>query len=98
MSRRKKCATVSGERWPNWARTAGEGADYTDNLPGQCLHPVGHWFEIPNLLKNGTLARLLAAQPQLRTLLVHNIDTLGPRPIRPWSAGSSEAAPHSAGK
>ena len=60
-----------------WARTAGEGADYTDNLPAQCLHPVGHWFEIPNLLKNGTLARLLAARPQLRTLLVHNIDTLG---------------------
>ena len=60
-----------------WAQTTGEGSDYTDNLPGQCLHPVGHWFEIPNLLKNGTLARLLAAQPQLRTLLVHNIDTLG---------------------
>jgi hypothetical protein len=61
----------------NWARSVGEGADYTDNLPGQCLHPVGHWFEIPNLLKTGTLARLLAARPQLRTLLVHNIDTLG---------------------
>jgi hypothetical protein len=60
-----------------WARAAGEASDYTDNLPGQCLHPVGHWFEIPNLLKNGTLARLLAARPQLRTLLVHNIDTLG---------------------
>ncbi|HYP16907.1 MAG TPA: UTP--glucose-1-phosphate uridylyltransferase [Opitutus sp.] len=61
----------------NWARTAGEGADYTDNVPEQCLHPVGHWFEIPNLLKNGTLARLLAARPQLRTLVAHNIDTLG---------------------
>ncbi|MSU48102.1 MAG: UTP--glucose-1-phosphate uridylyltransferase [Opitutus sp.] len=61
----------------NWAKTVGEGNDYTDNVPGQCLHPVGHWFEIPNLLKNGTLARLLAARPQLRTLLVHNIDTLG---------------------
>ena len=60
-----------------WARHAGEGSDYTDNLPGQCLHPVGHWFEIPNLLKNGVLARLLAAHPGLRTLLVHNIDTLG---------------------
>ncbi len=60
-----------------WARNAGEGSDYTDNLPGQCLHPVGHWFEIPNLLKNGVLARLLAARPGLRTLLVHNIDTLG---------------------
>ncbi|MBS0662955.1 MAG: UTP--glucose-1-phosphate uridylyltransferase [Verrucomicrobia bacterium] len=60
-----------------WARAAGEASDYTDNLPGQCLHPVGHWFEVPNLLKNGTLARLLADRPQLRTLLVHNIDTLG---------------------
>lgn len=61
----------------NWARTAGEASDYTDNVPEQCLHPVGHWFEIPNLLKNGVLAQLLAARPQLRTLLVHNIDTLG---------------------
>jgi hypothetical protein len=61
----------------NWARTTGEAGDYTDNLPEQCLHPVGHWFEIPNLLKNGVLARLIAAQPHLRTLMVHNIDTLG---------------------
>jgi len=63
-----------------WARQTGEAGDYTDNLPGQCLHPVGHWFEIPNLLKNGVLARLLAAQPGLRTLLVHNVDTLGATP------------------
>jgi len=61
----------------NWARAAGEGTDYTDNLPGQCLHPVGHWFEVPNLLRNGVLARLLAEQPQLRHLMLHNIDTLG---------------------
>jgi hypothetical protein len=60
-----------------WARSAGEGGDYTDNTPGQCLHPVGHWFEIPNLIKNGTLAALLAGQPQLKVLLAHNIDTLG---------------------
>jgi hypothetical protein len=63
-----------------WARQTGEACNYTDNLPGQCLHPVGHWFEIPNLLKNGVLARLLAAQPGLRTLLVYNIDTLGATP------------------
>jgi hypothetical protein len=63
-----------------WARSVGEGSDYTDNVPEQCLHPVGHWFEIPNLLKNGTLARLLAARPQLRTLVAHNIDTLGASP------------------
>jgi len=61
----------------NWARTAGEGSDYTDNLPAQCLHPVGHWFEIPNLLRNGVLARLLAERPKLQHLMLHNIDTLG---------------------
>jgi hypothetical protein len=61
----------------NWARGAGEGSDYTDNLPGQCLHPVGHWFEVPNLLRNGVLARLLAERPQLKHLMLHNIDTLG---------------------
>ncbi|MBX3748159.1 MAG: UTP--glucose-1-phosphate uridylyltransferase [Verrucomicrobiae bacterium] len=60
-----------------WARTAGEGADYTDNLPSQCLHPVGHFFEIPNLLRNGVLARLLRLQPALQHLLLHNIDTVG---------------------
>jgi hypothetical protein len=60
-----------------WARQAGEGSDYTDNLPMQCLHPVGHWYEVPNLLRNGTLARLLGERPQLRHLLVHNIDTTG---------------------
>ena len=60
-----------------WARQAGEGADYTDNLPLQCLHPVGHWFEVPNLLRNGVLAGLLAERPQLRYLFLHNIDTVG---------------------
>jgi hypothetical protein len=60
-----------------WARAAGEGSDYTDNLPLQCLHPVGHWFELPNLLRNGTLATLLADHPGLRYLMVHNVDTLG---------------------
>lgn len=61
----------------NWARSSGETADYTDNLPHQCLHPVGHWYEIPNLLLNGTLQNLLQSQPQLKYLLLHNIDTLG---------------------
>jgi hypothetical protein len=61
----------------NWASCAGEGGDYTDNLPGQCLHPVGHWFEVPNLLRNGVLAQLLVQRPQLRHLMLHNIDTLG---------------------
>jgi hypothetical protein len=61
----------------SWARQMGEGSDYTDNLPAQCLHPVGHWYEIANLLRNGTLARLLEMRPALRRLMVHNIDTVG---------------------
>ncbi len=60
-----------------WAQAMGEGSDYTDNLPLQCLHPVGHWFEIPNMLKNGVLAGLLQERPQLQTLMMHNIDTVG---------------------
>ena len=61
----------------NWARSAGEAGDYTDNLPLQRLHPVGHWYEIPNLLRNGVLAGLLAERPQLQHLVMHNIDTVG---------------------
>lgn len=60
-----------------WAKQAGEATDYTDNLPMQCLHPVGHWYEIPNLLRNGTLQQLLKDQPELKYLLLHNVDTLG---------------------
>ncbi len=59
-----------------WAE-ASPGEDYTDNLPLQCLHPVGHWFEVPNMLRNGTLARLLKERPGLKYLLLHNVDTLG---------------------
>ncbi len=61
----------------DWAEKTGCGKDYTDNLPMQCLHPVGHWFEIPNMIRNGTLQRLLTDRPQLRYLLLHNVDTLG---------------------
>jgi hypothetical protein len=61
----------------NWASSTGEASDYTDNVPLQCLHPVGHWYEVPNLLRNGVLSRLLKERPQLKYLLLHNIDTLG---------------------
>ena len=61
----------------HWAEESGCGSDYTDNLPLQCLHPVGHWFEVPNLLQNGTLRRLLQERPQLKYIMLHNIDTLG---------------------
>ena len=60
-----------------WARRTGEASDYTANEPMQCLHPVGHWYEIPSLLRNGVLSALLQDRPQLRYLLAHNIDTTG---------------------
>jgi hypothetical protein len=60
-----------------WAEEIGEGCDYTDNTPLQCLHPVGHWFELPNMLRNGVLRRLIAEKPALRYLMLHNLDTLG---------------------
>ena len=60
-----------------WAVQSGEGSDYTDNIPIQCLHPVGHWTEVPNLLRNGVMQKLLDERPHLKHLLVHNIDTLG---------------------
>ncbi|HEY3839880.1 MAG TPA: UTP--glucose-1-phosphate uridylyltransferase [Bryobacteraceae bacterium] len=60
-----------------WARHAGEGADYTANLTAQCLHPTGHWYEVPNMMRNGVLERLLAMTPSLEYLMIHNIDTLG---------------------
>ncbi|HEY2587369.1 MAG TPA: UTP--glucose-1-phosphate uridylyltransferase [Tepidisphaeraceae bacterium] len=60
-----------------WATAAGEASDYTDNVPSQCLHPVGHWFEVPNLLRNGVLDELLRQRPGLKYLMLHNIDTVG---------------------
>src|SRR5262245_62756368 len=61
----------------DWARSTGEGSDYRDNLPLQCLHPVGHWYEVPNLFRNGVLAEVLTEYPRLRYLMLQHIDTLG---------------------
>ena len=60
-----------------WARSMGEGADYTDNVPIQRFNPPGHFYEVPTMLRNGVLARLLDEYPRLNWLMVHNIDTLG---------------------
>ncbi|HET6437958.1 MAG TPA: hypothetical protein VFG59_07850, partial [Anaeromyxobacter sp.] len=57
-----------------WTKANGEATDYTDNVPLQCLHPVGHWYEVPNMLRNGALAGLLAERPRLRVLMLHNVD------------------------
>jgi len=63
----------------DWARAKGEGSDYLDNTPLQCLNPPGHWYEVPNMFRNGVLATMLREHPKLDHLLVHNIDTLGAR-------------------
>jgi hypothetical protein len=60
-----------------WAESCGEAADYRDNLPMQCLHPRGHFYELPNLLLNGTLQKMLQDRPQLKFLMLHNVDTVG---------------------
>ncbi len=60
-----------------WTKTKGEGADYTDNIAAQRFSPLGHWYEVSNLLRNGTLAKMLTEHPQLETIMLHNIDTLG---------------------
>ena len=60
-----------------WAQSKGEGNDYTANVPVQRFNPPGHWYEIPNLLRNGVLARMLDDNPDLQYLMVHNIDSLG---------------------
>lgn len=60
-----------------WAQQSGEGSDYTGNLPLQCLHPVGHWYEVPNLFRSGVLEKMLKTHPKLRYLMVHNVDTVG---------------------
>ena len=60
-----------------WAKSAGEGSDYRDNLPMQCLHPVGHWYEFPNMLRNGVLSKMLSEQKNLKYLMLHNVDTVG---------------------
>jgi len=61
----------------NWAYAQGEGSDYTDNIALQRFTPPGHWYEFANLLLNGVLANVLDRQPQIKTLLLHNVDTLG---------------------
>ena len=60
-----------------WAKSRGEGEDYSENDPILRFNPPGHWYEIPNLIKNGVLARMINDNPGLKYLLCHNIDTLG---------------------
>jgi galactokinase/mevalonate kinase-like predicted kinase len=60
-----------------WAKSNGEGSDYIDNIAIQRFSPLGHWYEVSNLFRNGVLSRILEEQPSLETIMLHNIDTLG---------------------
>ncbi len=60
-----------------WTKLKGEGEDYDENRSILRFNPPGHWYEIPNLLKNGVLSKMLIDNPRLKYLLCHNIDTLG---------------------
>ena len=44
-------------------RVRAKGTDYTDNVPIQRFNPPGHFYEVPNLLSNGVLGRLLETIP-----------------------------------
>jgi UDP-N-acetylglucosamine pyrophosphorylase/galactokinase/mevalonate kinase-like predicted kinase len=60
-----------------WAKKRGQGEDYSENIPILRFNPPGHWYEIPNLIKNGVLSNILQACPNLKYLFCHNIDTMG---------------------
>lgn len=74
---KQKVVDALHETLIRWTKAKGEGNDYTDNIALQRLTPLGHWYEVPNLIRNGTLARVLHEYPQMQHLLLHNIDTLG---------------------
>jgi hypothetical protein len=74
---KQKVVDALHETLIHWAKGKGEGNDYTDNIALQRLTPLGHWYEIPNLIRNGILARVIQDYPGIQHLLLHNIDTLG---------------------
>jgi hypothetical protein len=60
-----------------WTRSRGEGEDYRESSDILRFNPPGHWHEVPNMLRNGVLARLLRKYPDLKYLFCHNTDTVG---------------------
>ncbi len=76
----QKILDAAHEALIEWTKSKGEGEDYCDNKPGLRFNPPGHWYEIPNLIKNGVLAKLLIRYPDLKYLFCHNVDTMGANP------------------
>jgi len=75
--RAEKVQSDAREALIEWARSRGEGEDYIDNEAIQRFNPPGHFFEVPNMLRNCTLSKMLVDNPNLEHLMVHNADTLG---------------------
>lgn len=74
---KQKVKEASRKALINWAQVKGEANDYSDNVAAQRLSPLGHWYEVSNLIRNGVLNKLLTDYPNVKTLMLHNIDTLG---------------------
>lgn len=74
---KQKVRDAVRETMIKWAKTTGESRDYTDNIAKQRLTPLGHWYEVPNMLRNGVLFKLIKDYPHLENILLHNIDSLG---------------------
>jgi hypothetical protein len=60
-----------------WTKVRGEGEDYMESSVPLRFNPPGHWYEVPNMLKNGVLAKMLTDNPNLKYLFCHNVDTIG---------------------
>ncbi len=73
----RKIARQRVERLVRWAAALGPGEDFNGNVPRKRFYPPGHWYEIPGLIRNGTLGKMIIDNPGLNYLLVHNADTLG---------------------
>jgi len=73
----RRLARRNLDRLIKWISRLGSGEEFNLNTPINRFYPAGHWYEIPNLIRNGTLGRMLRENKNLRYLLVHNTDTLG---------------------
>ena len=77
-SRPRRCARACTRALIDWARQAGEGSDYTDNVPAPVPAPGRPLVRGAEPAAQRRAAPACCAErPQLQYLLVHNIDTLG---------------------
>ena len=92
----RRAGTEGARERPGGAHRVGSRARRGKRLPRQTSRrsactPVGHFYEVPNLLLNGTLRDLLAERPRLDVILLHNVDNPRRRP-RPGHGRTSPEA------